>query len=57
MTKNKVTRLKTVFIDKGSMHYGIDEEQTEILEVEGRKVIEQDGKVVFEDTGAEVEFK
>ena len=56
MTKNKVTRLKTVFIDKGSMHYGIDEEQTEILEVDGRKVIEKEDKVVFEDTGEEVKF-
>lgn len=56
MTRNNVTRLKTVFIDKGSMHYGIDEEKTEILEVDGRKVIEIDGKVVFEDTKEPVNF-
>lgn len=56
MTRNNVTRFKTVFIDKGSMHYGIDEEKTEILEVDGRKVIEIDGKVVFEDTKEPVNF-
>lgn len=56
MTRNKVTRLRTVFIDRGSMHYGIDEEQTEILEVDGRKVEEDNGKVVFSDTKEEVSF-
>lgn len=56
MTRNKVTRFKTVFIDKGSMHYTIDEERTEILEIEGRNVTEKDGKVVFEDTKTPVIF-
>lgn len=56
MTKNKVTKFKTVFIDRGSMRYGIDDEQTDILEVDGRKVTEEDGKVVFEDTNEIVSF-
>ena len=56
MTKNKVTKFKAVFIDRGSMRYGIDDEQTDILEVDGRKVTEEDGKVVFEDTHEIVSF-
>lgn len=56
MTRNKVTRLKTMFIDRGSMHYGIDEDKTEIIEVDGRRITEKDGKVVFEDTGEPVTF-
>lgn len=56
MTRNKVTKLRTVFIDHGSMRYGIDEEKTEILEVDGRTVTEEDGKVVFEDTREIVSF-
>ena len=56
MTRNKVTRFKTVFIDKESLHYGIDEKQTEILEVDGRKVKEAGDRIVFEDTGEEVVF-
>lgn len=56
MTRNKVTRFKTVFIDRGSMRYGIDEEKTDILEVNGRTVIEENGNVVFEDTKEIVSF-
>lgn len=56
MTRNKVTRFKTVFIDRGSMRYGIDEEKTDILEVNGRTVIEENGDVVFEDTKEIVSF-
>lgn len=56
MTKNKVTKIKTVFIDRGSMRYGIDDERTEILEVDGRKVIEDNGNVVFEDNKEKVNF-
>ena len=56
MTRNNVTRFKTVFIDRGSMHYGIDEQQTEILEVQGRRITEKDGKAVFADTGEAVSF-
>lgn len=56
MTRNRVTRIRTVFIDRGSLHYGIDEAQTEVLEVSGRRIEEKDGKVVFADTGEEVTF-
>ena len=56
MEKNGVTRLKTVFVDTGSLHYAVDENQTEILEVNGRRVIEHEGKVLFEDNKEEVEF-
>lgn len=56
MTRNKVTRFRTVFVDRGSMRYGVDEERTEILEVGGRKVIEMDGKVVYGDTHETVIF-
>lgn len=38
------------------MRYGIDEEQTDILEIDGRKVIEENGNVVFEDTKEIVSF-
>lgn len=56
LTKNKVTRFKTVFVDRGSMHYGIDEDRTDILEIDSRKVTEHDGKVVFDDTKEIVSF-
>lgn len=51
-----VTRVNTVFIDKGSLHYSVDEERTEILEVNGRKVTERDGVAVYEDNGETVTF-
>jgi hypothetical protein len=57
MTRNHVTRLRTVFIDNGSMHYGVDYKRTEILEVDGRKIVELEGKAVFEDTKEPVDFK
>lgn len=56
LTNNKVTRFKTVFVDRGSMHYGIDEDRTDILEIDSRKVTEHDGKVVFDDTKEIVSF-
>lgn len=56
MTKNSVTRIKTVFTDRGSMHYGVELEATEILEVNSRKIVEKQGVVVFEDTGEKVIF-
>ena len=56
MLRNKVTRLMVAFKDDGSKHYKVNEELTEILEVDGRKVTECDGKAVFEDTGEEVTF-
>ena len=57
MKKNGVTRVKTVFIDRGGMHYGVDEEQTEILEVHGRKVkLNLNNEVIFEDNGEPVVF-
>lgn len=58
MTRNKVTRIKTVFIDRGGMHYGLEEEQTEIIEVDNRKVVVDDnGTVVFEDSSEPVAFE
>ena len=56
LEKSNVTRFKTVFIDLGSLHYALDETQTEILEVGGRKVFEKDGKVLFEDNKEVVNF-
>lgn len=56
MTRNHVTRFRTVFIDNGSMHYGVDYTKTEILEVDGRKIVELNGKAVFADTQEPVEF-
>lgn len=56
MTRNKVTRFKTVFIDKGQMHYGVDFSQTEVIDVEGRPIEERHGKIVFSDNEEEVKF-
>jgi hypothetical protein len=56
LENSNVTRFKTVFIDRGSLHYAVDETQTEILEVGGRKVFEKDGKVLFEDNKEVVNF-
>lgn len=56
MDKNGVTRLRTVFVDKGSLHYSVDEDQTDILEVNGRKVFEHNGEVLYEDTKEKVVF-
>ena len=56
MERNKVTKFKTVFIDLGGYKYSYDAEKTEILEVEGRPVMELDGKVVYEDTKEEIIF-
>lgn len=56
MERNHVTLLKTVFTDKGGKHFAIDEEQTEILEVDGRKIDERDGVTIFEDSGEVVRF-
>ena len=56
MERNHVTRIKTVFIDKGSMRYAVDEEKTEILEVGGRAVTERDGVAVYADNGERVMF-
>ena len=56
MTRNHVTRFSTTFIDRSSKHYGIDETTTDIIEVDGRKVTERDGKIVFEDNGDIVNF-
>lgn len=57
MEKNKVTKFKTVFFDRGGKKYGVDVEKTEILEVEGRCVEESpEGKIIFSDTKEEVLF-
>lgn len=51
-----VTRFKTVFYDKGGLHYSYREDNTEILEVSGRRIEEREGKAVFADTGELVNF-
>lgn len=56
MTRNKVTRFRTVFVDRGQMRYGADLAQTEIMEVDGRAVEELGGEVVFSDTKEKVLF-
>lgn len=56
ITRNKVTRFKTVFTDKGQMHYMAKLDCTEVVEVDGRAIEELDGKVVFSDTKEEVLF-
>lgn len=56
METANITRFKTVFYDKGGLHYSYREEQTEILEVMKRRVEERDGKAVFCDTGEAVIF-
>lgn len=57
MDRNKVSHLMIAFKDDGSRHYSVNDELTEILEVDGRKVTEWNGKAVFEDTGEEVVFQ
>ena len=57
MERNKVSHLMIAFKDDGSRHYSVNDELTEILEVDGRKVTECNGKAVFEDTGEEVVFQ
>ena len=56
MLRNKVTRLMIAFKDEGNKHYIVNTELVDILEVENRKVIEDNGKIVFEDTNEEVSF-
>lgn len=46
-----VTKMSTCFIDRGGKHYEIDEANTSILEINGRKVVSKDGVAVFEDNG------
>ena len=41
-----VTRFKTVFYDKGGLHYSYHEESTEILEVNNRRIEERGGVTV-----------
>ena len=56
MARNRVTRFRTVFTDKGQMHYSADLSQTEVMEVDGRPIEERDGKVVYCDTQEEILF-
>lgn len=56
MEHNHVTRFRTVFVDEDRGHYAIDEERTDILEVNGRTVTEHNGEAFFEDTGEKVNF-
>ena len=51
-----VTRFKTVFYDKGGLHYSYRESETEILAVMGRTIEEREGKAIFADTGELVNF-
>ena len=49
-----VTKVHTKFIDLGSKHYDIDEDCTNILEIDGRKIISLNGSAVYEDTNEQV---
>lgn len=49
-----VTKVHTKFIDLGSKHYDIDEDCTNILEIDGRKIISVNGSAVYEDTNEQV---
>ena len=51
-----VTRFKTVFYDKGGLHYSYHEESTEILEVNNRRIEERGGVTVYCDSGDKVIF-
>ena len=51
-----VTRFKTVFYDKGGLHYSYHEESTEILEVNNRRIEERGGATVYCDSGDKVIF-
>ena len=57
MERCHVTKFSTVFVDNGSMHYSVDEKETDIIEVCGRTVKEQDGHIIYEDDGTEVIFE
>lgn len=57
MERCHVTKFSTVFVDNGSMHYSVDEKETDIIEVCGRTVKEHDGHIVYEDDGTEVIFE
>lgn len=58
MESNGITKFSTVFVDYGNFHLGVDEDKTEILEVNNRPVEElEDGTVVYSDTKEEVIFK
>lgn len=57
MERCHVTKFSTVFVDNGSMHYSVDEKDTDIIEVCGRTVKEHDGHIVYEDDGTEVIFE
>ena len=51
-----ITRFKTVFYDKGGLHYSYHEESTEVLEVNNRRIEERDGIAVYCDSGEKVIF-
>lgn len=54
MTANSVTLFKTVFIDRGGLRYDVDDENTEILEVNGRIVeVNANGEAVYADGNKE----
>ena len=51
-----VTKMETVFVDKGGKHYDFKEEDTRIIDVRGREICEIDGKIVYVDTNEIVEL-
>lgn len=46
-----VTKIQTVFIDRGGKHYDMDMERTELLEVNERSVMLSGNSLAYEDTG------
>lgn len=56
MTRNNVTKFKTVFVDNGMRHYSINYNATEILEVDGREIEERNDAIYFVGTDDKVKF-
>lgn len=50
MKRNNVTKFRTVFVDLGNKHYAMDEEQTEIIEINHKTVTEENGVIIYEET-------
>ena len=54
--QNGVTRFRTVFFQRCKQHYAMKDDETEIIEINHRKVIEKDGEIVFADNNEKVVF-
>lgn len=54
MKRNNVTKFRTVFVDLGNKHYAMDEEQTEIMEINHKTVTEENGVIIYEETKEEI---